>query len=190
MLEVPTTLDRSQGDVHAAGNPHFMVDPENAKIVARHIAECFTAADAGSAEVYRSNLKKFFEKIDERLPVWQKTLAPFQGQRVVSYHNSWPYFAQRFGLKIDTFLEPKPGLPATPAHLVEVISKMKEGNIRLIIVDRYLDRRTADSVAQRTGAEVVEVSHYPGAIIGVEPNYIALIDYLVNSIARSLGRSK
>ena len=190
MLEVPTTLDRSQGDVHAAGNPHFMVDPENAKIVARHIAECFTAADAGSAEVYRSNLKKFFEKIDERLPVWQKTLAPFQGQRVVSYHNSWPYFAQRFGLKIDTFLEPKPGLPATPAHLAEVISKMKEGNIRLIIVDRYLDRRTADSVAQRTGAEVVEVSHYPGAIKGVEPNYIALIDYLVNSIARSLGRSK
>jgi len=190
MLEVPAAVDRSQGDVHAAGNPHFMVDPENAKIVARHITESFAALEAGSAEVYRTNLQKFVEKIDARLPVWQKTLAPYQGQSVVGYHNSWPYFAQRFGLKIDTFLEPKPGLPATPAHLAEVISKMKEGNIRLIIVDRYLDRRTADSVAQRTGAEVVEVSHYPGAIKGVEPNYIALIDYLVNSIARSLGRSK
>ena len=190
MLEVPAAMDRSQGDVHAAGNPHFMVDPENAKIVARHITESFAVLDAGSAEVYRSNLKKFVEKIDARLPMWQKTLAPYQGQSVAGYHNSWPYFAQRFGLKIDTFLEPKPGLPATPAHLAEVITKMKEGNIRLIIVDRYLDRRTADSVAQRTGAEVVEVSHYPGAIKGVEPNYIALIDYLVNSIARSLGRSK
>jgi zinc/manganese transport system substrate-binding protein len=190
MLEVPTTLDRTQGDVHAAGNPHFMIDPENAKIAARHLADSFIVLDPTSAEVYRSNLKKFLEKIDEHLPAWQKTLSPFRGQRVVGYHNSWPYFAQRFGLNIDTFLEPKPGLPTTPAHLAEVIAKMKEGNVRLIIVDRYLDRRTADSVAQRTGAEVVEVSHYPGAIKGVEPNYVALIDYLVNSIARSLGRAK
>lgn len=190
MLEVPTVLDRSQGDVHAAGNPHFMVDPENAKIVARHIAEALASVDANSAAVYRANLKKFLDRLDERLPEWQKTLAPFKNQKVVSYHNSWPYFARKFGLKIDVFLEPKPGLPATPAHLVEVIEKMKTENIRLIIVDRYLDRRTAESVAQRTGADVLDVSHFPGAIKGIEPTYIALIDYLVNSIARSLGRSK
>lgn len=190
MLEVPAVLDRSQGDVHAAGNPHFMVDPENAKIVARHIAEAFGSVDAGSAAVYRANLKKFLDQIDERLPAWQKTLAPFKGQRVTGYHNSWPYFAHRFGLRIDVFLEPKPGLPATPAHLVEVIEKMKTENIRLIIVDRYLDRRTAESVAQRTGADVLDVSQFPGAIKGIEPTYIALVDYLVNSMARSLGRSK
>jgi zinc/manganese transport system substrate-binding protein len=190
MLEVPTALDRSQGDVHSAGNPHFMIDPENAKIVARHLAEVFSSADASSAEVYRSNLKRFVEKIDERLPAWQKKLAPFQGQRVVGYHNSWPYFAQRFGLKIDVFLEPKPGLPPTPAHLAEVIGRVKGDKIRLIIVDRYLDRRTADSVAQRTGAEVLEVSQYPGAIKGVEATYVALVDHLVDSMARSLGRLK
>jgi len=190
MLEVPATLDRSQGDIHAAGNPHFMIDPENAKVVARHIAEAFASNDAASAEVYQANLKKFIEKIDERVPAWQKTLAPFKGQSVVGYHSSWPYFAQRFGLRIDVFLEPKPGLPPTPAHMAEVIEKIKSGKVRLIIVDRYLDRRTADSVAQRTGAEVLEVSHYPGAIKGIEPTYVALIDYLVNSMARSLGRSK
>lgn len=190
MLEVPTALDRSQGDIHAAGNPHFMIDPENAKIVARHIADAFASLDAASADVFRSNLKNFVDKLDERLPVWQKALAPFKGQSVVGYHKSWPYFAQRFGLKIDVFLEPKPGLPPTPAHLAEVIAKIKEDKIRLIIVDRYLDRRTADSVAQRTGAEVLEVSQYPGAIKGVEPNYIALVEYLVNSMARALGSSK
>jgi zinc/manganese transport system substrate-binding protein len=190
MLEIPATLDRSQGDVHASGNPHFMMDPENARIAARHFAEAFSVLDASSAEAYQSNLKKFNECIDERLPAWQKILAPCQGQSVVGYHRSWPYFARRFGLKIDVFLEPKPGLPPTPAHLAEVIGKIKEANIRLIIVDRYLDRRTADSVAQRTGAAVLEVSQYPGAIKGVEPTYVALVDYLVNSIARSLERPK
>lgn len=190
MLEVPAVLDRSQGDVHASGNPHFMMDPENAMIAAGHFAKAFSALEAASAEAYQSNLKKFNERIGERLSLWQKTLAPCQGQSVVGYHRSWPYFAQRFGLRIDVFLEPKPGLPPTPAHLAEVIRTIKESNIRLIIVDRYLDRRTADSVAQRTGASVLEVSHYPGAIKGVEPTYVALVDYLVNSIARSLGRPK
>src|SRR5262245_38890069 len=96
LLEVPITLDRSRGDIHAAGNPHYLVDPVNAKIVAQHIAEGFCALDEKSCTAYRANLKKFEEEIDARLSEWQKKLEPFKGQQVVAYHNSWLYFGDRF----------------------------------------------------------------------------------------------
>lgn len=124
LLEVPTTLDRSRGDVHAMGNPHFMTDPVNAMKVAGRIADAFCKLDGRSRETYQSNLKRFSETIDSKLAEWQKLLAQYKGRHVVSYHNSWPYFARRFGLEIDLFLEPKPGLPPTPAHLADVITKM------------------------------------------------------------------
>ncbi len=190
MLEVPATLDRSAGDIHAAGNPHFLVDPENAKIVAHHITDAFAQLDAKGAETYRVNLKKFSDQLDSKLAGWRKTLSPYQGQRIVAYHNSWPYFAQRFGLKIDLFLEPKPGIPPSPAHLADIIGKMKAQNARVIIVDPYLSRKTAETVARSTGATVVDVAQFPGGVKGTERGYIALMDYLVNSLAKALGGTK
>src|SRR5262249_30257264 len=115
LLDVPTTLDRSRGDIHAAGNPHYIIAPSNAKILAQNIAEGFAANDPKSADVYRANLKKFQDEIDAKMVEWRKTLAPYAGQSVVAYHDSWPYFAKDFDLKIDLFLEPKPGIPPTPA---------------------------------------------------------------------------
>src|SRR6185369_12508885 len=135
LLDVPATLDRSRGDVHAAGNPHYVIAPSNAKIVAQNIADGFSANDPKSADTYRANLKKFNDAIDAKLGEWQKTLVPFRGQSVVAYHDSWPYFAKEFGLKIDLFLEPKPGIPPTPAHLAEVIMKMREEKVHVILVD-------------------------------------------------------
>lgn len=187
MLEVPTTLDRSHGDIHAAGNPHYLVDPINAKIAAQHIEDAFCAHDQKSCDVYRSNLKKFNAAIDAKMVEWQKKLEPFKGQQVVAYHNSWLYFGNRFGLKIDLFLEPKPGVPPTPTHLAEVITKMKEEKVHVIIVDPYLNRRTAETVAAKTDATVVDVSQFPGAIKGTEGGYIALMDYLVNAVAKALA---
>src|SRR4051812_16852960 len=111
MLEVPTTLDRSKGDVHAAGNPHYLTAPANAKLVAQTIARAFAALDPKSAELFRANADKFNQRIDAKLVEWKKTLKPFEGKRVVSYHNSWPYFGEQFGLRFDLFLEPKPGIP-------------------------------------------------------------------------------
>jgi zinc/manganese transport system substrate-binding protein len=188
LLEIPTTLDRSRGDIHAAGNPHYLVDPENAKLVAQRIAEAFCALDEKSCDTFRANLKKFTDEIDAKLPQWQKQLEPFKGQQVVAYHNSWLYFGNRFGLKIDLFLEPKPGVPPTPTHLAQVILKMKEDKVHVIIVDPYLDRRTAEKVAERTGAKVVDVSQFPGGVKGTETGYIALMDYLIQAIARALAR--
>src|SRR5262249_6155163 len=111
---------------------------------------------------------------------------PFKGQRIISYHNSWPYFAQRFGLHIDLFLEPKPGIPPTPTHIAEVIAKMKEEKIHVILVDPFLDRKKAESVAHSTGATVVDVAKFPAGEKATEADYIKLIDYLVNSIGRAL----
>src|SRR5438067_10972229 len=117
-------------------------------------------------------------------------MAPFKGQQVVAYHNSWRYFGNRVGLKIDLFLEPKPGVPPTPTHLAEVITKMKQDKVHVIIVDPYLNRRTAETVAEKTGATVVDVSQFPGGVKGTEAGYIALEDYLVNSIAKALAENK
>jgi zinc/manganese transport system substrate-binding protein len=190
MLEVPTELDRSKGDIHAAGNPHFLVDPLNAKIVAEHIADAFAELDSGQAGLYRANLKKFNDELEARLAGWQKKLEPFKGRHVVAYHNSWPYFASRFGLKIELFLEPKPGIPPSPAHLASVIAKMKEEHARVIIVDPYLNRKTAETVARSTGATVVDVAQFPGGIKGTESGYLALMDYLVNAVAKALAETK
>jgi zinc/manganese transport system substrate-binding protein len=190
MLEVPNVLDRSKGDIHAAGNPHFIVDPENAKVIARHIADAFCALDAKSCDVFRANLKTFTDALDTKMVEWQQKLAPFKGQQVVAYHNSWAYFGNRFGLKIDLFLEPKPGIPPTPAHLAEVMTQMKAANVHVIIVDPYLNRKSAETVARSTGATVVDVSQFPGGVKGTEGGYIQLIDHLVNSLAQPLAAKK
>lgn len=190
MREVPTTLDRSQGDIHAAGNPHYLVDPENVKIVAQHLAAAFGQLDAANSGFYSANASKFIAALDAKLAGWQALLAPFKGQHVVAYHNSWVYFAERFGFQIDLFLEPKPGIPPSPAHLASIITKMKEEKARVIIVDPYLNRKTAETVARSTDATVVDVAQFPGGVKGTDGGYIALMDYLVNSLAKAMGEKK
>jgi zinc/manganese transport system substrate-binding protein len=187
MLDVPATLDRSRGDIHAVGNPHYVIAPSNAKMVAQNIAAGLAAVDAGNAERYRTNLQTFTAALDAKLAGWRQTLAPFRGRSVVAYHDSWPYFAREFGLKMDLFLEPKPGIPPTPAHLAEVIKQMKAEAARVIFVDAYLNRKTAETVARSTGAAVLDVTQFPGGVKGTEGGYLALVDYLVNSLAKELA---
>ena len=190
MLEVPSQLTRAEGDIHPLGNPHFVVDPVNARIIAAHLADAFAKLDASSTEVFRTNGKKFADALDAKLVEWAAKLAPFQGAKIVSYHKSWPYFAERFGLTMDIFLEPKPGIPPSPAHLADVITKMKEQRARVIIVDPYLNRKTAETVARSTDAVVVDVAQFPGGVKGTDGGYIALMDYLVNSLAKALAEKK
>ena len=185
LMDVPATLDRSRGDIHAAGNPHYVIAPSNAKIVAQNITEGFCANDPKSADFYRANLKKFDDAIDAKLVEWHKKLDPFKGRSIVAYHDSWPYFAKEFGLRIDLFLEPKPGIPPTPAHLADVILKMREEHANVIIVDPYLNRKTAETVARDTNSWVVDVTQFPGGIKGTD-SYIQLVDYLVNKLAQAL----
>lgn len=190
LLEIPTTLDRSKGDIHAAGNPHFMTDPLNGKIVAAHLAAAFGQLAPKSAAVFQANLQKFNERLDAKMAEWQKLLTPFAGKTVVTYHNAWPYFAKRFDVKMNLFLEPKPGIPPGPAHLAEVVTRMKAEQIKVIIVEPYLNRKTAEAVSGHTGATVIDVAPFPGGVKGTEGGYIEWMDYLVHSIARGLGDGK
>jgi zinc/manganese transport system substrate-binding protein len=189
MREVPTTLDRSQGDIHARGNPHYLVDPGNAIILARHLAEAFGRLDPKNAAAYRANADRFIATLKARLKQWQAQLVPYRGQAVVAYHNSWPYFAARFRLDIHLFLEPKPGIPPTPAHLARVITQMKALHARVILVCPYQNRRTADTVAAATGAKVVLVTQFPEGVKGAGPGYIKMMDYLINHLAAALAEN-
>ena len=185
LMNVPTNVTRAAGDVHALGNPHFMSDPIIAKAVAQHIAQSFSAVDSANAAVYDANYKKFEAAINAKLQEWGAAMLPFKGQNVVAYHDSWVYFAHRFGVNIDIFLEPKPGIPPSPSHLTEVIAQMKARHIKAIIVEPFHDRRIAEKVANATGAKVVEFSQFPGGLPGTD-SYVKLIDTLVSRLAAAL----
>jgi zinc/manganese transport system substrate-binding protein len=161
LMNIPANASRAQGDVHALGNPHFMVDPIIAKAVAQHIAQAFSAADSANAAAYQANYSKFEATIDAKLQEWGKAMLPFKGQSIVAYHDSWPYFAHRFGLNLDLFLEPKPGIPPSPSHLAEVIAKMKEQKIKAIIVEPYQNRKIAEKVAASTGQRLWTLHNFP-----------------------------
>lgn len=189
LLEVPATLDRSKGDIHAAGNPHFTTDPLNAKIVADHIANAFSQLDPKSASVFKANAEKFNRDIDAKISEWTKTLAPLKGKRIVAYHNAWPYFAKRFDVRIDLFLEPKPGIPPSPSHLASVVGTMKSEGVKIIMVEPFRDRRYAETVASHAEAVVLDVAPVPGAK-GAGDTYIEWMDKLVGSLANAAEGKK
>ena len=187
LIEIPTAFDRSKGDVHSLGNPHFMVDPVASKTVAANIASHFSAVDGKNAALYRSNLAKFNSTIDGKVAGWQKQLAPYRGAKIVTYHKDFGYFANRFGLQIVENLEPKPGIAPSPAHLAQVIGVMRAGGVKVILVQPFQNRKTAETVARQTGATVIDAPQQPGAL----PNtttYVSLIDNLVKTIAGALAR--
>ena len=185
LMNVPTNLSRAAGDVHALGNPHFMVDPIIAKVVAKHIADAFSTIDAANAATYQENYRKFEATINAKLQEWGAALLPYKGQNIVGYHDSWVYFARRFGFTLDIFLEPKPGIPPSPSHLAAVIGKIKELHAKAIIVEPYHNRKIAEKVASSTGAKVVNFAQYPGALRGTD-SYVALIDTLVANLVAAL----
>jgi ABC-type Zn uptake system ZnuABC Zn-binding protein ZnuA len=189
MLEIPTSFDRSKGDVHSLGNPHFMIDPVTVKIVARNIASHFEQIDPKNAATYNGNLTRFNTKLDAKYADWQKQLAPYRGARIVTYHKDFIYFADRFGLNIVDELEPKPGIAPSPAHLAQVIGKMKAGNAKVILVQPFQNRKTAETVARQTGATVLDTPEQPGAANNTT-TYFDMMDNLVGTLANGLGAQK
>jgi ABC-type Zn uptake system ZnuABC Zn-binding protein ZnuA len=186
MLEIPTSFDRSKGDVHSLGNPHFMIDPVNVKIVARNIANHFAQIDPKNAATYNGNLTRFNTKLDAKYADWQKQLAPYRGAKIVTYHKDFVYLANRFGLDVVGELEPKPGIAPSPAHLAQIIGKMRSTNARVILVQPYQNRRTAETVARQTGAAVLDAPQQPGAAANTT-SYFDMMDNLVRTLAGGLG---
>ena len=185
MMNVPTTLTRAAGDVHALGNPHFMMDPIIVKAVAKHIAEAFAAADSANAAAYRANYAKFEQTIDAKLQEWGRAMLPFKGRQFVAYHDSWPYFAHRFGLVSEIFLEPKPGIPPSPSHLAKVIGDIKNTHTKAILVEPFHNRKIAEKVAGSTGAHIADVAQFPGALPNTD-SYATFMDTVIARVAAAL----
>ena len=189
MLDVPATLDRSRGDVHALGNPHFMLDPVSVKLIAAQIADHLAQVDASSAEQYRANLQRFNATLEAKLTEWQGELAPFRGAKIVTYHRDFVYLAERFNLEAVATLEEKPGIAPSPPHLAQVISTMKTQNASVILVQPYQNRRTAETVARQTGATVLDMPQQPG-VARDTGSYFSLMDYLVQTLAGALRQGR
>jgi zinc/manganese transport system substrate-binding protein len=189
MLEVPATFDRSRGDVHPFGNPHFLLDPLNVKLIVERIAEHFALVDPQAATLFKANLQTFDATLDVKLAEWQKQLAPYRGAKIVTYHQDFVYFAERFNLDVVATLEPKPGIAPSPAHLAKVIATMKAGNARVILVQPYQNRKTAETVARQTNAVVLDIGQQPGALKNTD-TYFELMDYMVGTLATALRGQK
>lgn len=222
-LEAPTTpVDRSMGDVHPFGNPHFLLDPLNGLKVAALIRDRLSDLRADSAPYFSTHYEQFrqrlgvalvgeplakkyeFEKLallfargklldflqsqgeETQLGGWLAALAPYHDTKVVVDHNLWPYFIERFGLRLAGTLEPKPGVPPTTAHLQTVISLIKTEKIKVVLATAYYDRRYAEFVSDNTGAKVVNMAHQAGARPGTD-EYLAMMDYNVRQLATALG---
>jgi len=189
LLEVPLTpVDRSMGDIHPLGNPHYWLDPENGKIMAAHLAEVFSALDGKNAGVYRANLQAFNQKLDAKEAEWMKLLAPFRGTKIVTYHKSFEYFAERFGFQIFGQLEPKPGIEPSPTHINSLIPRAKEAGVKLLLIEGFRPRRTAEYVAGQIGAKLLIVPEKLGGVAQAR-DYISLFDYDVTQIVSALKGS-
>jgi len=184
LLEIPTVLDRSMGDVHPMGNPHYLLDPVNAKIAAATIKVGLCAADHLNCTQYEEGLRRFTAAIDTKLPEWQETLRGVRGTKVVTYHKDFDYFAARFGLVVVDTLEPKPGIPPSPTHLSELVPKMRSQGVRLILAEPNRERQNPEFVAANTGARIVLLPIMPGGKEAVD--YIDLIDYDVTQISNAM----
>ena len=189
MLDVPASLDRSRGDVHALGNPHFMLDPVNVRLIAAQIADHLAQVDAASAEQYRANFQRFNGRLDAKLTEWQAQLAPFRGAKIVTYHRDFVYLAARFNLDVVTTLEERPGIAPSPAHVAQVIRTMREQSARVILVQPYQNRRTAETVARQTEAVVLDMPQQPGVAQNTD-TYFTLMDYLIRTLAGALGQGR
>ena len=180
LLEIPTSLSRMQGDRHAYGNPHYWLDPLNGKIIAQNIANGLVKLYPQDADFFQKNLQAFDGRMDVKMKEWQAKLAPYKGSGVVVYHNSWPYFTERFGIVTLGTLEPKPGIPPTPKHLQELIQTMKEKGGKVIIKEVFHESRTPKKVAGETGAVVVTLATEAGETKG---NYFSLFDEDIHRLA-------
>jgi len=188
LLEVPSAvkIDRSMGDVHPMGNPHYWLDPLNAKIIASNIANRLGEIAPQNKDYFRENLAEFSRKIDKKMIEWQEKLNPFKGQEIAIYHRSWPYFVNRFGLGIACELEPKPGIPPSPGHLKEVINIIKQKNIKVVLMEVFYDEKPARFVSEQTGVKVVIVPNSVGGTKEAQ-DYFSLMDTIVDRLAQGLS---
>jgi zinc/manganese transport system substrate-binding protein len=183
VLDVPTTkIDRSLGDIHPQGNPHYWIPPENAIVVATEIAERLAAIDPSGAPAYDANLKRFVADVQQRRAGWEKKAASARGMKIVTYHKSWSYVSHWLGLQEVGYVEPKPGIPAPPSHIAQLIGLMQREKVHVILMESFYPRNTVELVAQKAGARALVMPSDVGATPEIK-DYFALVDAIIQHLA-------
>jgi zinc/manganese transport system substrate-binding protein len=184
ILDIPTgAVTRAEGDVHPQGNPHYWLDPGNGRRIAKAVQEKLSQLDPASAALFAQREADFERRLGESEQRWKAAMAPFKGLKIVTYHRSWPNFADAFGLNVVGYVEPKPGIPPSPSHTLALIQQMKGDNVKLIIIEPYFDPKTPNSIGSQTGAQVVTLAPSVGGEKEVT-DYFKLFDYdIANLIA-------
>jgi len=184
------SVDYSFGDIHQFGNPHFQLDPEAGRIMARNIREALVEVDPADKDTFDKNLADFEQKLTAAEVRWQAEMAPFKGDAILTYHESWDYFAEAYHLIIPEppkTIEEKPGFVPSPRRVQEVIRIAKDKNVKLIITEPYYDVSVAKTIADQLGIPYLAISLYDIGVDPKETDYISMVDTVVNEVAQALG---
>jgi len=188
ILEVPTTkIDRSMGDIHPMGNPHYLLDPRNGIPVAAAIAGRLKDIDPENSSYYEENYKNFVDRLKSKIQEWDRELAPYKGTEIVAYHKNLEYFSEWAGFKEVGFIEPKPGIPPSPSHVAELINQMKSTDVKLVIASNYYPQKTGELIAEKTGTVFLSIPTSVGGQDGVK-TYTDLFDVIVGDITTALKK--
>ncbi len=186
ILEIPTgAITRAMGDVHPLGNPHYWLDPGNGRRIAQAIQEKLARMSPADAPYFASRFADFDARLREAEKRWDAAMAPYKGTKVVTYHRSWPNFCERFGLDVIGYVEPRPGIPPSPSHTIELIQEMKRQQVKILLVEPYFDLKTPDSIGRETGAKVLVLSPSVGGEKEIT-SYAALFDYDIKLLVSAL----
>ena len=192
ILEIPSgQITRAMGDVHPQGNPHYWLDPDNGRIIAKSLVAALARLSPADQGYFDQRYADFDRRLTEAQARWSAAMAPYKGTKLVTYHRSWPNFTARFGLDIIGYVEPKPGIPPSPSHTVELIAEMKRQQAKVILVEPYFDTKTPDAIAREVGGKVLVLSPSVGGVKEAS-DYIKLFDYnitrLTTTFKQVLGR--
>jgi zinc/manganese transport system substrate-binding protein len=189
ILDVPNgQVTRAEGDVHPLGNPHYWMDPENGKIIAKEIFDTLVKMRPNERSYYEPRLNDFVNRVSAAEKRWLEMMAPYKGTKVVTYHRSFSNFADRFGLNIVGYVEPKPGIPPTPQHTLDLMNQMKKDNVKIVLVEPYFDAKTPNAIGRETGAEVLVMPPSVGGTKDV-PDYIKLFDSNINMLVTAIKKT-
>ena len=185
ILDIPTgTVTRAMGDVHPLGNPHYWLDPENGRRIAKGIAGKLGDLDPSNTAYYQERFQDFDKRLAAAEQKWDAEMKHYHGRKVVTYHNSFPNFAKHFSLNVIGYVEPRPGIPPTPSHTIELIGLMKRENCKVILVEPYFDLKTPQAIARDTGGIVVQYLPSVGGEKQVT-NYFELFDYDIGLLTKA-----
>jgi ABC-type Zn uptake system ZnuABC Zn-binding protein ZnuA len=189
VLEKPSGgVSRAMGDIHPLGNPHYWLDPNNGRAVAQGFAAKFGSLRPEDAGYFDGRYKDFAARLAQAEKGWDQKMAPYRGRKVITFHQSWPNFAKRFGIEVAGYVEPKPGIPPTPSHSLELINLMKAQNIKVIWVEPYFDTKTPDSIARSASGEAIVLLPSVGGVPKVT-DYFKLFDYDIDLAAGAFERT-